>query len=699
MSVLSFPRIYFKGYASWDPCTFNNNDFAKFPTFDAAQAALNWPFLATQNPPITPENFTQTFRPYAIKLQNDSIDNPAGARVPCEWNMFGSHAAAFVQYNNYKTEITGGALAYNKPSTNDPLIGTTIKFDGDNQYSAPKLVDTNPSSFWSSQIYYGSFTVGSGDYSVSGSRAVRMSSRWINLGRIYDATGKLTQPAASVGCCFQACIPNSGIAWNNGTGGASSELLAALQKASTQPDAQGVMIRFTAYVNMYFCNGILNDITQQARNYEQLATLLAAAWDQWNNGNGDTSEFFSQPCYSHVVGSIGVWNVGELASVPLGRYLSAQAPVTPVGGQAPTQLGPAAAQVNSQANLLSLDLGSAIPEVAIPGTPASNLEKVNLGILTVGIQTGNQFVTIGELGPSQYGKAAYEAFAGIVDLPIPTSITPQQLAQGLLAIKSKSGGQSVNALTEQAFCAQTDSRGIYLDQGCQQEFQITVLKQGAPAAGAKVLLAQYDQNLNLVPSVPPQYIGFTLGDQRVVNSSGGSPVATIAAVVTADENGIATAGVSAQTPGFPVVAFFPFSGEAWPAPPPSLFPPGNAFYTTIRVLPFDDALPLEFLDLWNSTQDPALAWKFIYDRILYVYDMIFSVMLNFVNLGSQADVEKNAEAIAAAIAAPLAAEGTGAMPVTRDLSHGKRLTLQHYLKLIRNRNNVATPGLESVESQ
>ncbi|HET6840534.1 MAG TPA: hypothetical protein VFK06_02450 [Candidatus Angelobacter sp.] len=699
MSVLSFPRIYFKGYASWDPCTFNNNDFSKFPTFNAAQAALNWPFLAIQDPPITPENFTQTFRPYAIKLQNDSIDSPAGARVPCEWNMFGSHATSFVQYENYTTAITGGALAYNQPAVNDPLIGAMLTLFGDNDGSAPKLVDTNPSSFWSSQIYYGSLTVGSGNYSVSGPRAARMHSRWINLNRIYDATGALTQPAAAVGCCFQACIPNSGIAWQNGAGGASSPLLTALQNASTQPGAQGVMVRFTAYVNMYFVNGILNNIQQQPRNYADLAELLATAWKQWND-NGSTSEFFSQPCYSHVVGSVGVWNEGELASVPLGRYLSAQAAVTPVGGSASTQLGPAAAQVDYQTNILSLDLGSAIPEVAVPGTPASNLEKVNLGTLTVGIQTGSGFVTIGELDTSQYGKAAYEASAGIVDLPIPTGITAQQLEQGLLAIQANSGGQMVNALGEQAFCAQTDSRGIYLDQDCQDEFQITVLQQGAPAAGAKVLLAQYDQNLNLVPSGPPQYISFTVGEQRVVNSSGGSPVATIAAVVTADENGIATAGVAAQTPGFPVVAFFPFSGDVWPAPPPSLMPGvGNTFYATVRVLPFDDALPQEFLDLWNSTQDPVLAWNFVYTNILYVYDMIFSVMLNYVNLGSQSAVDENAQYIAAAIAAPLAAEATSAMPVTRDLSRGKRATLQHYLNLIQNNYSLATLSLESVDSK
>ena len=67
-----------------------------------------------------------------------------------------------------------------------------------------------------------------------------------------------------------------------------------------------------------------------------------------------------------------------------------------------------------------------------------------------------------------------------------------------------------------------------------------------------------------------------------------APLSTVVSVVTADGNGIATAGIAAQSPGFPVVAFFPFSGDTLPAPPPALFPPGNMFYVTVRVLPFDD---------------------------------------------------------------------------------------------------------------
>ncbi|HEX3581834.1 MAG TPA: hypothetical protein VH087_08725 [Thermoanaerobaculia bacterium] len=75
MSVLSFPRIYFQGFMQWDPCTFNNNDWQAFQTYDGVNAALNWPFLETEG--ITQQNFQTTFRPWAIKLQPDAVDSRA----------------------------------------------------------------------------------------------------------------------------------------------------------------------------------------------------------------------------------------------------------------------------------------------------------------------------------------------------------------------------------------------------------------------------------------------------------------------------------------------------------------------------------------------------------------------------------------------------------------------------------------------
>jgi hypothetical protein len=720
MSVLSFPRIYFQGFIGWDPCTFNNNDWQAFPTYDATNAALNWSFLATQGPPggITPANFGSTFRSWAITLQNDTVDSPTGPRVAAEWNMFGSHGVAFVDYNDKTTTITGGDLAYGQPVTQDPLIGTPVNIGGDNSttgnFTPARLVDTNPMSFWSSQVYWSLLQCGSGNCSLSGPRSYRMYSNWINLSRIYSPTRELSQPAAAVATCMQTCIPNDQITWTNQpdpTTGATSQLLTALQQAAAQPGAQGVMVRYTAYVNLYFQNGVFNGTSQQPRTYTELAACLAAAWQAWQH-NGDTSQFFSQPCYSHVVGVIGVWNQGELASVPGGRYLAAQNAVTPISvpmtiGHAmhvttlpSVALGPVAANIDEQQGLISLDLNSAIPENAVPGSAASDLTKVNFGPLTLGVRTDSTFSPIAQIDYEQYQKSAYEASAGIVDIPFtPTPELTRQLQNGLLVIQVQ--GQTALAEPGGSYTAQTDNRGIYLDEYQQQEFQLAIYQRGVPAPGAQALITKYDGNLNLIPTDQSQLVNFTNGDRQTIQvpNPNGAPMTTSVTVVTATDNGLATVGIVAQNPGFPVLAFFPFAaGQRLPQPPTTLLGSstplnqiiGNAFYATVRVLPFDSQVPGEFIALWNSTHDPAQVWSFIYNQILYVYDMLFSVMLEYVNLGDRTAVEHNIQAVLQLTSAAYAAESTLAMPITRDLSAGKRLTLQLWGYLVQHGYNVPT---------
>ena len=710
MSVLSFPRIYFKGMMSWDPCTFNNNDWQEFPTYDGVNAALNWPFLATQG--ITPQNFYSTFRPWAIALQPDCVDSPGGERVPAEWNMFGTHGVSFVQYpqGGFQTMITGGALGYNQPVTSDPLIGLPVALTGDGGQGPGRLVDTNPASFWSSQIYFGGLAFGSGDCIISGPRNYRMHSRWLDLSRIYSTDSSLTQPAASVGCCFQTCIPYDQVSWPAPS--ANSNLAQQLQQAAQQTSALGIMVRFTAYVNVYFQNGVLNDFTPTPGNYKDLAADLNAAWDEFNN-TGKTDLFFSNPCYSHIVGSVGVWNPGEVASVPVGRYLSATnvvaatVPTSPAAApqppgtkqralaadaSAPQQvaLGPVVAYVDG--NVISLDLNSTIPENGTPGKWPSDLSKANFGTLNLGVVNNGTFSSIAEISYDQYAQAAYEASAGIIDIQLPNG-----LGEGLLAIQVQQTSGVVTALQEQELSAQTDSRGIYVDQGGEASFTVGVYDYGAPSSGTNVLIAQYDQSLTLIPTQSTPLVLFTNGEQSTVTSNG---ISTDITVLASDETGVVTPGISAYSPGFAVLAFFPFTGATLPLPPVSLFgqiaPITYAFYTTIRVLPFDDALPQQFVDQWNAMQDQAAAWQFIYNKILYLYDMIFNVMLEFVNLGSQTTVEQSISYIWPVISADAAQESTLAMPITRDMSAGKRLTLQLWVYLVANNYNVPNFNVSSI---
>ncbi|HEX3582119.1 MAG TPA: hypothetical protein VH087_10180, partial [Thermoanaerobaculia bacterium] len=496
----------------------------------------------------------------------------------------------------------------------------------------------------------------------------------------------------------------------------ASNLAASLQTAASQAPAIGIMVRFTAYVNLYFQNGVFNAATQQPRDYETLADLLSAAWTAWNN-NGDTSQFFSNPCYSHVVGTLGVWNEGEVASVPVGRYLPASGQVAamatsdakPLGHGAlavaqPLQvtLGPVVANVDYDAEVISLDLNSTMPENGTPGEWPSDLTKANFGPLDFGVVTGGGFQSLYTIPYDRYSREAYELSAGIIDIPF-SSTTAGSSAGSLL----KSGPLAIQvqgqpALTELQYSAQTDSRGIYVDQGSGGEFSVTAYNFGATSANTNVMIAQYDANLSLIPTSGAPLVTFTNGDVRRVTSGG---VTTTVTVVTTGADGTANVSINWAAPGFAVLAFYPYSGSTLPSPPVALLGPGStmsgsityAFYTTVRALPADDSVAQQFVDVWNTGGgDQTEAWNFIYLNILYVYDMLFSVMLEYVDLGSQSAFAQSIGSIWNAIAASAAAESTYAMPITRDLSAGKRLTLQLYIYLIANNYNVPNFNVSSI---
>lgn len=738
MSVLSFPRIYFKGMMEWDPCTFNNNDFLEMPTYDGVNAALNWPFLAGYG--ITPQNFVSTLRPWAIGLLPDCVDQPGGDRVPAEWNMFGTHSVSFVESPkaNVSTVITGGALSPTDPVTQDALIGGPVTILGDSypgsgQPPGPgRLVDTNPASYWSSQIYFQHLSFGGDKCRIHGPRSARMHSRWLNLGRIYTGDSRLTQPAASVACCFQAAIPYADVQW---PAPGTSTLADKLNSAASQSPALGIMVRFTAYVNVYFKNGVLNDIPVTPNDYKDLAAALAAAWNEFNS-TGKSDLFFSNPCYSNIVGTLGVWDSGEVETAPVGRFLAANAVLTPIasvsappspspapmalGKQAapmassasapppppPVGLGPVVVNVDYGNQLISLDLGSAIPETGTPGIWPSDLTKANFGPLTFGVMNGTQFTPIAQIDYTQYSQGPYEASAGIVDIPFSSTIPGPAQTQTLLqdpsnslAVQVEQSGTATTALLEEQYSAQTDRRGIYLDQNETTSFELTVYNFGVPSPNTTVLVAQYDQGLGLVPASATPLV--FLDGQQQVPVPGGPP--TNATVVTSDANGVATVTIGAVSPGYTELAFFPYSGEQQPlplslgAPPGTVNPMTYAFYTTVRVLPFDDALPQRFVDVVNAgSQNSTVAWQFVYNQILYVYDMLFSVMAGIINLGNQQAVQDSIGSIWWAISKEASEDNTLAMPITRDMSAGKRKTLQLWIYLVSNGFNVPNFNVNSI---
>ena len=101
------------------------------------------------------------------------------------------------------------------------------------------------------------------------------------------------------------------------------------------------------------------------------------------------------------------------------------------------------------------------------------------------------------------------------------------------------------------------------------------------------------------------------------------------------------------------------------------------------LLPFDNDLALAFVALWNTTHSQDLAFRFVYDNILYLYDLIFPAMKYYagLDLGNQFVVDATIDVIVQLTSDEMR-ETSVYMPITRDLSEGKRVVLQMYAWLV-----------------
>jgi hypothetical protein len=744
MSVLSFPRIYFQGFMCWDPPTSNNND--QFPTYAYDKAALNWGYLKQFG--IDQNNFGTTFRPWFSSNQQ-YVDSRGNKKLspPGEWNMFGTNGCYFVQFEDLAqgivrhSRITGGETAMNSPVTGDPLISKPIELIGDlfasSQAPRPgRLVDNNPASSYSSQIYFNSMRFGDDGTGISGPCYRRMHSRFI---------GTLRNPnlpsAGHTAVSWQTCFPaGKGLVINNA--GNKSNLLTALQKKIDSGEAQGVMVRFNTYLNLYYQNGYFNASPKMPKTLADTPAMYNAAFQP------DADQFVN-PCYSRIVGTIGLWYGDELASVPEGRFLATTGAIKfpnplakadtsdvlprlsgaiihagpqPVNEQAsqvaganinipppdPTgavQLGVTLIEVDKTNSVISIDALNTFPETYWQG------DKVDLGNVTLAIKNGpNNYTPIVPvmqpprsgytLAYQDYDQGSYEKNCGIIDFKFDPGLYPQ-IRDGTLVVRvpAKDGSGLIDALTERPWSAQTDDRGLYLNEGDSTSFNVSVFLRGQRAANAKLMIAKYAPALTdplsyvntpvlAISAGGPQIVNVTNGTTTTVSTDGTTPIRTNVTVVDVDANGVAKVTIAATANGgLPVLMFYPF-GQGEPLPTPqydfdNAIPSGVSYYATVRVLPFDDAFVDQFVQLWNSTYDPAQAWNFIYSNILYLYDMIYPVMLRFVPLGDRQRVEAAVDQVLTLIAPSYFAESTLAMPITRDMSAGKRTVLQLWGGLVK----------------
>jgi hypothetical protein len=386
-----------------------------------------------------------------------------------------------------------------------------------------------------------------------------------------------------------------------------SALLADLEEALKADHVLGLTVRFNAYRTIYYNNP---QLTNGSAAMQAEADALAAKI----TGGG----FQPNPARSLIVGVLGLWREGEPAQEPGDRAL------VPTGSK-PVVAG-AAARCNT--DTLVLDLSNSVPEVD------AALNKANLGELTVVAvdETGAIQETLGSIPYSSYDRAAYEATAGLVNLPIESGLS-KKIADLNLQVRSSTGA----ILEEEAFRAVPLEPNLYLEQSKSAQVSFQVYEHGQ-AVGAGISL-QVNQ--------------MSADGSSIVSSS----------QLTTGGDGQVHVSLPAKDPG--ITAYVPSFTPA-DAPSSGLKTQLNT-YMYVRVLPANESIA-------------ALAptWPNVYKYVLANWNAMAPCMDNWLRLDDPAQMRAYAT-IVKRLTSPANFESFRFMPITRDMSAGMRSLLYRWL--------------------
>ena len=438
MSYLDGPRINFWGGASTNVDTANNTGhrLVDLVTTEVISDDGDDEIIARLRQPTT------------LPSSDPMERGPEPYYTVAGWNYYGDHQVAYL---GAKVSSSGppGAVSTDGDLQGQPvyLLGSVDPQSGDGPYGGPVMVDLDPTSGQTTQIYVGGFQIG-GVGGAAPALLVRADTRCHAhfLGLRYDQA--TTQPPfATPGSVFasgtfQVAFPMEAVvAADRGV-----PIVAALLDA---PGAVGIVVRFALFE---FMPGL--DTAELVQGYE-------------DNRNPDN------PSLGRVIGTVGPWLAGEPATCPPGRLLAN----TTLGG------AQGLAHLDGANRRLTLDLVSALQGQALRQDSRDNTSpigpNVDYGDLEVSVAGGGTVATTPSLPDT------YFLYGGLYDLDLGSDAAVEQVAGQPIRVGSTRNGLD---LQESPLRIYGDPRNLYLDElGGGATLELTVRELGGPVRGDTVL--------------------------------------------------------------------------------------------------------------------------------------------------------------------------------------------------------------------
>lgn len=691
MSYLSYPQINFKGTAYCNPSTADNNDLADVFDIDTLQLTPTMTVVPGGEvlQPAGEQQFNYTgidsapgCREWLMGLLQNSGEGPSPQYgQQAHWNYYGDHAT---RLDNTTISSLIGTDGTQWPAT-DPLHQATVSLIGTPspmQFQDPVIVDNDPYALITSQVFSHGLTITAPDGTVlmSASPATRSYAYYINVHKNLDPNAIGFQGVSAI---FLLSIPKGpNLSFNLN---ANSPALADLAQAVN--NGAGIQLRFIFYNAIY-------QISPE-----------------------DLYQFFQQKIYKPnpyiglTLGTIGVLGLGDMLSAPPARKLNVQTntfsylPSAPCAqasgaGAKSAALGVTQALIDPATEAVYLDCISTFPECNVQTNAKFNFGPQPQNLVLAPI--GGLPIVVGAIPNTQ---AQYESNAGMAAISVanhPDKVTILASANtGTLTVVDQNTGATL--LSESAgLDFQTEDRALYFDAQTLQNWdnpseqpapgtsQITIraYRRGLPVQDSVNVNLEYwmcakDQVNPSKPQVPVPTPYFTVSGAvampptQYANAPGNPPnisVLTDRVTIPANSNGELTITLTAARSGTSLIRFV---DPQIPQVPPN-FCWDNTDYACIRILPFDDYRAY--------TDEQINNWQFMYENFFNYFALLYPVMSHVIPWGPT-DAPNNPDIVAQFAAQmkiftdPQNWDTTIYMPITRDLSAGKRALLWRWCNL------------------
>ncbi|AEA68746.1 MULTISPECIES: hypothetical protein [Pseudomonas] len=432
MSILNGPRLNFWGGIRTDVSLPNNSPTIPYDGND------DWPLFD-----LTTSTLAPGAEPYTDDQLNNMINAPAGNYYTAGgWNHYGQHV---VDMQNALISSQGIPGSIN--TTGDLvgqavyLLGSVDPVTGQGPVSGPMMVDLDPTSSTTTQIFVGGLQIGGNDN-------IQLLIRSNTVCSSFDVAGRVLLPAKMdapgsfhASGTFQLTFPLSSIvSWNQNSSGLRSIIQA--------PGATGIVLRFVMFE---MCPTMTT---------EQLDADYAAG------------KYTPNPSIGRVIGTLAPAFADEPLNCQPGRQLVNQS----TGNAGYADLG--------DTGYLSIDMVNVIPKETFRAVRDDITSPIgpNADYGTVTISAGT--TTLTTLEPTSRFLFDYYVYGGIVDLPL-TADQLQAVRTSALAINApgKVAGTTLQA-TESTYRIYADQRNVYLEDypnGLSVTLQVRYLGGAVPS--------------------------------------------------------------------------------------------------------------------------------------------------------------------------------------------------------------------------